>query len=75
MCNLVSVSSIFPVNCRRVTIEEGLKEIEPGQIVHAVIARNSTNEPNRLVAASLGVALPTDKNAYGYLSEHHPDLR
>ena len=72
MCNLVSVSSIFPVNCRRVTIEEGLKEIEPGQIVHAVIARNSTNEPNRLVAASLGVALPTDKNAYGYLSEHHP---
>ena len=72
MCNLVSVSSIFPVNCRRVTIEEGLMEIEPGQIVHAVIARNSTNEPNRLVAASLGVALPTDKNAYGYLSEHHP---
>lgn len=72
MCNLVSVSSIFPVNCRRVTIEEGLKEIEPGQIVHAVIARTATNEPNRLVAASLGVALPTDKNAYGYLSEHHP---
>ena len=72
MCNLVSVSSIFPVNCKRVTIDEGLKEIEPGQIVHAVIARCSTNEPNRLVAASLGVALPTDKNAYGYLSEHHP---
>ena len=36
------------------------------------MARNSTNEPNRLIAASLGVALPTDKNAYGYLSEHHP---
>lgn len=72
MCNLVSVSSIFPVNCKRVTIDEGVKEIEPGQIVHAVIARNATNEPNRLVAASLGVALPTDKNAYGYLSEHHP---
>lgn len=72
MCNLVSVSSIFPVNCKRVTIDEGLKEIDAGQIVHAVIARNATNEPNRLVAASLGVALPTDKNAYGYLSEHHP---
>ena len=40
MCNLVSVSSIFPVNCRSVTIDEGLKEIEPGQIVHAVMARN-----------------------------------
>jgi arginine decarboxylase len=72
MCNLVSVSSIFPINCKRVTKEEGLKEIAPGQIVHAVIARNSTNEPNRLVAASLGVALPADKDAYGYLSEHHP---
>ena len=72
MCNLVSVSSIFPVNCKRVTIDEGVKEIDAGQIVHAVIARNATNEPNRLGAASLGVALPTDKNAYGYLSEHHP---
>lgn len=72
ICNLVAVSSIFPTNCRRISVEEGVKEIEPGQIVHAVIARNSTNEPNRLIAASLGVALPTDKNAYGYLSEHHP---
>ncbi len=72
ICNLVSVSSIFPTNCKRITIDEGVKEIEPGQIVHAVMARNSTNEPNRLIAASLGVALPTDKNAYGYLSEHHP---
>jgi arginine decarboxylase len=72
ICNLVSVSSIFPVNCKRITVEEGVKAIEPGQIVHAVMARNSTNEPNRLIAASLGVALPTDKNAYGYLSEHHP---
>jgi arginine decarboxylase len=71
-CNLVSVSSIFPVNCKRITVEEGVKLIEPGQIVHTVIARNSTNEPNRLIAASLGVALPIDKNAYGYLSEHHP---
>ena len=36
------------------------------------MARNSTNEPNRLIAASIGVALPADKNTYGYLSEHHP---
>jgi arginine decarboxylase len=72
MCNLVTVSSIYPVNCKRVTVEEGLKEIQPGQIIHAVMARNSTCEPNRMIAASIGVALPTDKNAYGYLSEHHP---
>ena len=36
------------------------------------MARNSTNEPNRLIAASIGVAIPADSNQYGYLSEHHP---
>jgi len=72
MCNLVTVSSIYPVNCKRVPVEEGLKEIQPGQIIHAVMARNSTREPNRMIAASIGVALPADKNIYGYLSEHHP---
>ena len=73
MCNLVAVSSIYPVNCKRIAIEEGLKDIQPGQIIHAVMARNSTKEPNRMIAASIGVALPADKNTYGYLSEHHPN--
>jgi len=73
MCNLVTVSSIYPVNCKRVPLEEGLKEVNPGQIVHCVMARNSTNEPNRMIASSIGVALPADKNTYGYLSEHHPN--
>ena len=36
------------------------------------MARNATNEPNRLIASSIGVAIPQDKNQYGYLSEHHP---
>jgi arginine decarboxylase len=36
------------------------------------MARNSTNEPNRLVASAIGVAQPADTNVYGYLSEHHP---
>jgi arginine decarboxylase len=72
ICNLVTVSSIFPINCKRITKEEGLKELNPGQITFAVMARNSTNEPNRLIAASLGVALPADSTQYGYLSEHHP---
>ncbi|MCU7495801.1 MAG: arginine decarboxylase, pyruvoyl-dependent [Ignavibacteria bacterium] len=71
-CNLVTVSSIYPVGCKRISKEEGLKEINPGQITFCVMARNSTNEPNRLVAASLGVALPADASQYGYLSEHHP---
>lgn len=36
------------------------------------MARNQTNEPNRLIAASIGVARPKDPSHYGYLSEHHP---
>ncbi|MGE5804766.1 MAG: pyruvoyl-dependent arginine decarboxylase [Ignavibacteria bacterium] len=72
ICNLVTVSSIFPTNCKRITKEEGLREIAPGQITFSVMARNSTNEPNRLIAASIGVALPGENSMYGYLSEHHP---
>jgi arginine decarboxylase len=72
ICNLVTVSSIYPGGCKKISREEGLKELSPGQITFAVIARNSTNEPNRLIAASIGAALPADPTQYGYLSEHHP---
>jgi len=71
-CNLVSVSSIFPAGCKRLSKEEGVKLLEPGQITFCVMARNSTNEPNRLIASSIGVALPSDGKHYGYISEHHP---
>jgi arginine decarboxylase len=70
--NIVTVSSIFPANCKIITPKEGLKLLEPGQITFTVLARNATNEANRLVAASIGVALPADGATYGYLSEHHP---
>jgi len=71
-CNLVTVSSIYPPGCKRIPTEEGLKFLEPGQITFSVMARNATNEPNRLIAASIGVATPADSTQYGYLSEHHP---
>jgi len=70
--NLVSVSSIMPPNCRIIPKSQGLQELNPGQIIFCVMARNSTNEPNRLLAASIGCAIPADSNMYGYLSEHHP---
>jgi arginine decarboxylase len=70
--NIVTVSSIYPVGCKRVSVEKGLEDLKPGQIVHAVMARNATNEPNRQIASSIGVAIPKDKSMYGYLSEHHP---
>jgi arginine decarboxylase len=71
-CNLVTVSSIYPVGCKRISKEEGLKLLSAGQITFCVMARNSTNEPNRLIASSIGVAIPADPDQYGYLSEHHP---
>jgi arginine decarboxylase len=72
-CNLVTVSSIFPAGCKRIPLEEGLKLLQPGQITFCVMARASTNEHNRLIAAAIGVAIPQDINTqYGYLSEHHP---
>ncbi|MFQ5798519.1 MAG: pyruvoyl-dependent arginine decarboxylase [Bacteroidota bacterium] len=70
-CNIVTVSSIYPAGCKRITKEEGLKLLQPGAITFVVLARNSTNEPNRLIAASIGVATPADESQYGYLSEHH----
>ena len=70
-CNLVRVSSIFPPRCRLVPRTEGIKELRPGQVTFVVMSENSTREPHRLIAASVGVAIPTDRNTFGYLSEHH----
>ncbi|WP_298983325.1 pyruvoyl-dependent arginine decarboxylase [Caldilinea sp.] len=69
--NLVRVSSIFPPHCQIVSKEEGLKLLQPGEIVFSVIAEMSSNEPGRRIAASIGVARPADHDKYGYLSEHH----
>src|SRR5208282_3108421 len=69
--NLVTVSSIFPPRCRELSRKEGERFIIPGQVVHCVMARQDTNEPNRLIAAAIGLARPADKEKYGYLSEHH----
>ena len=70
-CNLVRVSSIFPPRCKMIPRSEGIKELQPGQVTFVVISENSTREPHRLIAASVGVALPADRDTFGYLSEHH----
>lgn len=69
--NLILVSSIFPPGCKRISKEEGVKLIQPGEVVFCVYDRLETNEPNRLIAASVGAAIPADETQYGYLSEHH----
>ncbi len=69
--NLVSVSSIYPPGCKIIRRTEGLRLLKPGQIVFVVMSRLTSDEPRRLIASSIGCAIPTDKNTYGYLSEHH----
>ena len=69
--NLVTVSSIFPPGCRIISKPKGLAKLTPGEIVHCVLAESRTNEPNRLVVAGVGLALPADRDSFGYISEHH----
>lgn len=69
--NLVNVSSIFPPFCKLVSRARGQKYFSPGQVAYCVMSRNATNEPNRLISSSIGLAMPKDKSKFGYLSEHH----
>jgi len=70
-CNLVYVSSIYPPECKLISRNEGLKEIVPGMIAYCVMAKASSDERRRLIAASIGCAIPSQTTDYGYLSEHH----
>ncbi|MBF0253614.1 MAG: arginine decarboxylase, pyruvoyl-dependent [Candidatus Omnitrophica bacterium] len=70
-CNLVHVSSILPPDCRIISRNEGMKEIIPGMITFCVMARSSSDEPRRLIASSIGCAIPAQNSDYGYLSELH----
>jgi len=69
--NLVQVSSILPPKCKIIGHENGLKTLIPGQISYCVMARSDTNEHGRLIASSIGIAVPKDRNKWGYISEVH----
>ena len=68
--NIVLISSIFPPNAKLIPRKECLKLIKPGQILFTIYSRNQTNESNRLISASVGIAQPSDRTKYGYLSEY-----
>ncbi|WNM59302.1 pyruvoyl-dependent arginine decarboxylase [Candidatus Nitrospira allomarina] len=71
-CNLVTVSSILPPDCKIISRKRGEQLLNPGEITFCVMARSETNERNRLISASIGVAIPSGRKVnYGYLSEHH----
>ncbi len=69
--NLVKVSSILPPNCKIISRSKGSAMLAHGQIVFVVMSENQTNEPHRLISASVGVAVPADPKQHGYLSEYH----
>ena len=70
-CNLVHVSSILPPECKIISRNEGIKEIVPGMITFCVISRSTSNEPRRLIASTIGCAMPAQGFGHGYLSELH----
>jgi arginine decarboxylase len=43
----------------------------PGQVVYCVLSDIATDEPHRLLAASVGLSIPKSSEFHGYLSEHH----
>ena len=47
--NIVLISSIFPPHAKMVSRAEGLKLINPGQVLFCIYSRNQTNEPHRLI--------------------------
>jgi arginine decarboxylase len=69
--NLVSVSSILPSGCKIISTDKGLPNLVPGAVTFCVIARSDTDEHGRLIASSVGVAIPKDSEKWGYLSEVH----
>ncbi|HEY8667153.1 MAG TPA: arginine decarboxylase, pyruvoyl-dependent [Tepidisphaeraceae bacterium] len=68
--NLVRVSSIYPTTCKIIQPKEGLPKLKPGQITFVVLAEAATDEPNRLICAGIGLAIPKN-HAHGYIAEHH----
>jgi arginine decarboxylase len=69
--NVVTISSIMPPGCKMISKPQGLKELHDGQVAFCVMSRQATNEYRRMIAASIGVAIPKDPTKFGYLSEYH----
>jgi arginine decarboxylase len=68
--NLVRVSSIYPSVCKIIPTKEGQPKLKSGQITFVVLAEAATDEPNRLICAGIGLAIPRS-HPYGYIAEHH----
>ena len=69
--NVVTISSIFPPHCKLISKERGVKHLHDGQVAFCVMSRQATNEYRRMIAASVGLAIPRDRSRFGYLSQLH----
>jgi arginine decarboxylase len=68
-CNFIKTSSVIPPGCKRISREQGIKLLQPGQITFAIIAQSQTNEPGQIIAAGISMAQPKDPTHHGYLTE------
>ena len=69
--NLVYVSSIYPPGCATVAPDDGLSLLSPGQIVHCVMAKSETDMAGQNIASAIGLAVPENRETYGYIAEFH----
>jgi arginine decarboxylase len=64
-CNFIKTSSVIPPGCKRISKEQGIKLLQPGQITFAIIANSQTNEPGQIITAGIGMAQPKDPTHHG----------
>lgn len=69
--NIVNVSSIIPPFCEVIDTERGLQELKTGQILFCVMARETSNQKDKIIGASISCAFLKNQNVLGYIAEHH----
>ena len=57
--NKFDESGIFPPACKQIYKDDGLKQLKKGQVIDCIFVKEQTNEPNRLIAVSIGLAIPS----------------
>jgi len=70
-CNLVKVSSIIPPYCKLISREEGISLLHPGEITYCVLSTHRTKRKISGIGSCIGLAVPSNKESYGYVAEHH----
>lgn len=71
MLNLVGVSSVLPPRCTFISMDEGLRGLEPGEVTFCVLSVSSSCKSSENVFACVACAHPADENTHGYFAEHH----